>query len=76
MATTKQLEALSAVDKTGSFSGAAEKLGIHVASAHKRIKTLEAELGKPLTDGMQGVGTTLTKAGKGLLQRSERLLKG
>jgi len=76
MATTKQLTALRAVEKHGSFTGAAEELGIHVASAFKRVKNLEAEIGKPLTEGSRGVGTRLTKAGTGLLKRSESLLRG
>jgi len=76
MATTKQLVALKAVEKHGSFTGAAEELGIHVSSAFKRVKSLEAELGKPLTEGSRGVGTRLTRAGSGLLVRSEKLLRG
>lgn len=74
MATTKQLEALAAVSKAGSFSGAADALGIDVASAHKRVKTLEREVGKPLVTGQQGVGSQLTQTGRVLLERSKALL--
>jgi molybdate transport repressor ModE-like protein len=75
MATTKQLLALQAVERHGSFTGAAIELGIHVASAFKRVKKLEAEMGKDLTEGSRGVGTKLTQAGTGLLKRSKKLLR-
>lgn len=76
MATTKQLDALRAVNKHGSFTGAAKELGIGVAGVFKRVEKLEVEFGKPLVAGQQGVGTKLTRAGAGLLKRSEKLLKG
>lgn len=74
MATTRQLEALRIVGETGSLTNAAKELGISPAAVFRRIEKLSSESEQTLTVGIQGGGTTLTPAGKVLVDKAKRLL--
>lgn len=67
----RQLEAVVAIDDQGSFSGAADALGMAQSTVSTRVAHLEAELGADLVDRASG---TLTDAGRVVLERSRRIL--
>jgi len=46
----RQLETLAAVADRGSFSAAAEALGISQPAVSQQIQTLERDIGSPLID--------------------------
>jgi len=67
---------LGAIDAEGSLNAAAEQLGRSYSRAHKRLATLEGELG-PLVErergGAGGGGSALTAEGRATLARFARL---
>ena len=64
---------LSAVEKTGSLSGAAKSMDMAYTKALKLVKHAEAALGFPLltraVGGVSGGGSSLTKEGKEWMAR-------
>lgn len=66
-ATGKQYEALLAIEREGSFSGAAAALGVSQPSLSQQIQRMETELGTPLFL-RQGRKILPTEAGKILLR--------
>jgi DNA-binding transcriptional LysR family regulator len=71
----RYLAALEAIAATGSFGGAAERLGYTQSAVSQQIASLERLVGQPLIDrpgGRRPVG--LTEAGAVLLEHSEEVL--
>jgi DNA-binding transcriptional LysR family regulator len=69
----RQLRALVAIARTGSFTGAARSLRVAQPALSQRLRALEVELGVVLVE--RGNRTTgLTEAGTRLLGRAERIL--
>ena len=64
--TLRQLECFLAVAAEGSFTRAAERIGIAQPSLSQQIRALEAELGGPLIERLPR-GAALTPAGRALL---------
>src|SRR5918999_2033478 len=68
----RYLAALEAIAATGSFGGAADRLGYTQSAVSQQIAALERLVGQPLIDrpgGRRPVG--LTEAGSLLLEHSE-----
>lgn len=78
---TKQMEYAVILSETGSFSLAAEKLGISQPALSKQIMALEKELGVQLFDrgmnplALTAAGEHFIKEGKELLYQEAQLLK-
>jgi DNA-binding transcriptional LysR family regulator len=70
----RQLEILSRVAETGSFSRAAKAMGLSQPTASEHIKTLEKELGTRLFDRL-GRRVEPTKAGLLLLEYARKILQ-
>ncbi len=70
----RQLEILSRVAETGSFSRAAKAMGLSQPTASEHIKTLEKELGTRLFDRL-GRRVEPTKAGLLLLEYARKILR-
>lgn len=70
----RQLEILSRVAETGSFSRAAKAMGLSQPTASEHIKTLEKELGTRLFDRL-GRRVEPTKAGLLLLKYARKILE-
>ncbi|MGH2446169.1 MAG: LysR family transcriptional regulator [Candidatus Limnocylindria bacterium] len=68
-----QLEALAAVVRAGSISGAAEELFVSQPAVTARIQGLERSVGAPLLVRTRG-GSRLTEAGRALLPHAHRAL--
>src|ERR671918_694743 len=71
----RYLAALEAIAATGSFGGAADRLGYTQSAVSQQIAALERLIGQPLIDrpgGRRPVG--LTEAGSLLLEHSEAVL--
>lgn len=68
--TAAQLRALIAVGDTGSFTLAAQDLGVAQPSVHRRARTMEQILGVPLLRNTAS-GVTLTQAGQVLYQHAK-----
>jgi DNA-binding transcriptional LysR family regulator len=68
-----QLEAFERVARDGSFTRAADALGLTQPAVSTRITTLEAELGGPLFE-RKGRRLQLTPMGEALLPYAQRLL--
>ena len=69
----RQLETLAAVADRGSFSAAAEALGISQPAVSQQIQTLERDIGSPLID-RSGRRARLTERGEVVLRHARRLL--
>lgn len=69
----RQLETLAAVADRGSFSSAAEALGISQPAVSQQIQTLERDIGSPLID-RSGRRARLTERGEVVLRHARRLL--
>mgnify|MGYP002336315543 FL=1 len=69
-----QLDAFIAAADCGSFSRAAELLGVAQPSLSNRIQSLEREAGQPLFERM-GRGVKLTDAGRAFLPYAQRVLR-
>ncbi|MEK7715152.1 MAG: selenium metabolism-associated LysR family transcriptional regulator [candidate division NC10 bacterium] len=69
----RRLEVFAKVAELGSFSRAAEALGLTQPTVSEHVRALEAELGVPLLDRL-GRGTTPTRAGSLLLGYARRML--
>ena len=69
----RQLETLAAVADRGSFSSAAEALGISQPAVSQQIQTLERHIGSPLID-RSGRRARLTERGEDVLRHARRLL--
>lgn len=66
------IRAFLAVSRAGTLSGAAERLGLGLATVSRRIERLEAALGQPLFLRQQS-GYRLTEDGAGLVERAEAM---
>lgn len=72
---TRQLEALQAVVREGSFSRAADALGFSQAAISQQIARLEACVGLPVMDRPGGRRpATLTQAGRALLAHADAVI--
>lgn len=70
----RQLEYFCALARTGSFTRAAEEMGVAQPSLSEQIKRLEQNLGGPLFDRLAR-GVELTPVGAALLPRARALLE-
>lgn len=68
-----QLTAVVAVAEAGTFTAAAEALGLSQPSVSQAVRTLEQELGTPLFERDAG-GARLTEAGRALLGPARQAL--
>jgi DNA-binding transcriptional LysR family regulator len=68
-----ELEALKAVAETGSFTRAADRLGMSQPGLSRQIQRLERELGTRLLE-RRGTGATLTDAGRESMQFAIRTI--
>ncbi|TPQ50842.1 LysR family transcriptional regulator, partial [Prosthecomicrobium hirschii] len=73
--TLDQLRVLIAVAETGSFSGAARRLGRVQSAVSQAVQTLEATLGLPVFD-RSGRTPVLNEAGGAILGDARRLVDG
>lgn len=73
--TLDQLRVLIAVAETGSFSGAARRLGRVQSAVSQAVQTLEATLGLPVFD-RSGRTPVLNEAGSAILGDARRLVDG
>jgi DNA-binding transcriptional LysR family regulator len=71
--TLDQMRVLIAAAETGSFSGAARRLGRVQSAVSQSINTLEAVLGVPLFD-RSGKKPALTEAGAAIIKDARRLI--
>ncbi|MFU8856090.1 MAG: LysR family transcriptional regulator [Deferrisomatales bacterium] len=69
----RALRTLTVIARAGSFSAAAEQLGLTQAAVSHQIKGLEEELGAELFD-RTGRGTRLNPSGRLILERAEEIL--
>ncbi len=69
----RALRTLTVIARTGSFSAAAEHLGLTQAAVSHQVKGLEEELGTELFD-RTGRGTRLNPSGRLILERAEEIL--
>lgn len=72
--TLRQLEALDAIAREGSFRAAARALGVSQVAVSDHIKQLEARLGADLFDRARGGKATLSTAGAAALTRARIIL--
>lgn len=70
---TETLRAFIAVARTGSLTGAAQKLGVTHGAVSRRIQTLQTWVGAALFS-RHGRGMRLTPTGEHLVRRTERSL--
>lgn len=73
MIETKQLRLLSAIVESGSFTGAAERLGVTQPTVSQQVRAIEESLGVVLF-ARDGRGTRLTPAGDLLWQGARHVL--
>lgn len=71
----RTLQALVAVRRTGSISGAAEQLGYTPSAVSQQIKRLESQMATPLLERV-GRGVVLTPAASVLVDEAHELLAG
>ena len=69
----RQLRTLSEVAERGSFSAAAEALGVSQPAVSQQIRALEREIGEPLLD-RGGRGARLTEQGVMVQRYAQRML--
>jgi DNA-binding transcriptional LysR family regulator len=69
----RHLRTFAAVAERGSFSSAAESLGITQPAVSQQIQALEREIGEPLID-RSGRGVRLTERGEAVLRHAQRML--
>ncbi len=72
--TLRQLEALDAIAREGSFRAAARALGISQVAVSDHIKQLEARLGVSLFDRSRGGKASIAPAGTAALARARIIL--
>ncbi len=72
--TFRQLQVFIAIAETGSFAGAARRLGIAQPSVSAHIRGLEAEAGADLFERKTGRAAALTTAGETFLLHARDLL--
>jgi len=72
--TLRQFQTLQLVAEEGSFSKAAQRLGISQPAISKHIFTLEAKLGFPLFTRRRGNAVELTRRGSAMLAQVSNLL--
>ena len=70
----RQLEIISAIAETGSFTAAGEKLRVSQSAISRQILLLEEELGEPVFHRI-GRRVRITPTGDSLLQLSHRVFK-
>ncbi len=73
-ASVRRLEVFLAVADTGSFSAAAERLGIAQPSVSEHVKALEAECHGVLLERRPGRPPQLTETGIAIAKRARRML--
>jgi len=73
MIEVKHLRLIAAIDRHGTFSGAARELGLSQPAITQQMQRLERDLGTPLVT-KQSRGVTLTSAGRVLLRHSTHVL--
>jgi len=72
--TLKQLRALSAVDRHGSITAAADSLGLTPPAVHSQIKGLEAAFGVAMLQrASDAAGSRLTSEGQAVLEAAVRV---
>ncbi len=74
MPTFRQLQVFIAIAETGSFAGAARRLGIAQPSVSAHIRGLEEEAGAPLFARQTGRAASLTPAGQTFLVHARDML--
>lgn len=72
--TLRQLEALDAIAREGSFRAAARALGVSQVAISDHIKQLETRLGADLFDRARGGKATMSAAGAAALTRARIIL--
>ncbi len=72
--TLKQLETFTLVAEMGSFSAAADRLGISPAAVSDQIRALEKKFGYTLFDRRPGTVPVLNESGRALLMKAPDLL--
>lgn len=70
----RQLRYFTAIARTGSFTRAAEELGIAQPSLSQQIRTLEKQIGNPLFERL-GRSVRLTVHGEALRQPAADILQ-
>ncbi|MDO5641111.1 MAG: LysR family transcriptional regulator [Paracoccus sp. (in: a-proteobacteria)] len=66
------IQSFLAIARTGSLSGAADRLGLGLATVSRRIARFEAAMGQPLFLRQQS-GYALTEDGRALIERAETI---
>jgi len=74
--TFRQLEALVAIVRCGSFGAAADSLGVSQVSITKHVKALEQAYGTTLFERVRGKPGLLTQPGEELASFAETVLSG
>lgn len=74
--TFRQLEVFVQVVESGSFRGAAERLGISPVSVSTHVHALERRMRATLFDRRRGTNAALTAAGQDACRRAGELLRG
>ena len=74
MVDLRQLETVVAVVDAGSFTGAADVLGVAQPTVSQAVRALEAELGVPLFDRLRS-GAVPTAAGRALVDPARQALR-
>lgn len=73
-ATFRQLETFVLVAETGSFAGAADRLGVSPAAVSDQVRALERKFGYRLFDRRPGTVPVLNERGNALLRKAPDLL--
>ncbi len=73
-ATFRQLQTFVLVAETGSFAGAADRLGVSPAAVSDQIRALERKIGYSLFDRRPGTVPLMNDRGSALLRKAPDLL--
>jgi molybdate transport repressor ModE-like protein len=71
----RRLEVFVAIAESGSFAGAARRLGIAQPSVSAHVQSLEKEAGVALFERISGRQARLTEAGRGMLAHARDLIE-
>jgi DNA-binding transcriptional LysR family regulator len=72
--TIKQVETFALVAQIGSFSAAADRLGVSSAAVSDHVRALERKIGYPLFDRRRGTVPELNENGRAFLTKASDLL--
>ena len=72
---SRRLEVFIAIAESGSFAGAARRLGIAQPSVSAHVQSLEKETGARLFERVCGREASLTEAGLGMLKHARTLIQ-